>query len=46
MEKILNKKILEEAVEYFKDNIGFNRLMKKMREKYYSFEREMPAQLL
>lgn len=43
---MVNQEILEEAVKYFKDNRGFDRMMKKMKEKYHSFEREAPGTIV
>lgn len=42
----MDYKILEEAVNYFKSNHGFNRVMKKIKEKYSSFEREAPGTIV
>ena len=42
----VEEKILEEAVAYFKQNNGFTRFLKKMQEKYYSFERETPGTVI
>ena len=39
----MDEKTLDEAVEYFKSNHGFDRMIKKMKEKYISFERELPG---
>ena len=43
---MVKQEILEEAVKYFKDNRGFDRMMKKMKEKYHSFEREAPGTIV
>ena len=42
----MNTKTLEEAVSYFKQNQGFDRIMKKMKNKYQSFERETPGTII
>ena len=42
----MNTKTLEEAVSYFKQNQGFDRIMKKMKSKYQSFERETPGTII
>lgn len=42
----MDDKILEEAVQYFKNNHGFDRTMKKIKEKYSSFEREAPGTIV
>lgn len=36
---------LEEAVQYFKSNKGFKRMMEKMKNKYISFDRETPGNI-
>lgn len=40
-----SEKLLEEAVEYFKSNKGFKRMMEKMKNKYISFNRETPGSI-
>lgn len=40
-----SEKTLEEAVEYFKSNKGFKRMMEKMKNKYVSFNRETPGSI-
>ena len=40
-----SEKLLEEAVEYFKSNKGFKRMMEKMKNKYLSFNRETPGNI-
>ena len=42
----MNTKTLEEAVSYFKQNQGFDRIIKKMKSKYQSFERETPGTII
>jgi len=38
--------VLEEATEYFKSNKGFKRMMEKMKNKYLSFDRETPGNII
>ena len=40
------EKLLEEAVSYFKENHGYDRMLKKMVQKYKSFERELPGSIV
>lgn len=40
-----SEKLLEEAVEYFKSNKGFKRMMEKMKNKYVSFNRQTPGSI-
>lgn len=40
------EKLLEEAVSYFKENRGYDRMLKKMAQKYKSFERELPGSIV
>ena len=42
----MNTNTLEEAVSYFKQNRGFDRMIKKMKSKYQSFERETPGTII
>ena len=42
----MNTNTLEEAVSYFKQNRGFDRMIKKMKSKYQSFERETPGTIV
>lgn len=41
-----NFEALNEAVEYFKSNKGFKRMMEKMKNKYLSFDRETPGNII
>ena len=38
------QKILEEATKYFKSDIGFKRMMEKMKNKYQIFDRSTPRE--
>lgn len=44
--KMEKDEVLGEAVEYFKSNKGFKRMMEKIKNKYISFDRETPGNII